>query len=382
MTGSSSSDNRAAVRHRRTYWTLQVIGWTLYGGLGALMIALFGYFNTYLLAVEVCVAVVLLLTSHGLRLVLLRQGWKQLSAGQLLWRLALTLGGLALLAQAVLYVVIRVLVRPPAAVGGMENGLQFVGYTIQTYFVFWLWAALYFGWHYLRGYRQSEVDKWKLKAAVREAEMRTLKAQLNPHFLFNGLNNIRALVMEDPTRARTMMTHLSDLLRYSIQVSGTEQVALGHELELVEHYLQLEALQLEERLAYSLDVDPATRSVLIPPMTLQLLVENAIKHGLAPRPEGGCISLSAALDATGAELLVVVSNTGAYQPAAPESGVGLRNVRERLHLLFGAAAQLTIANDLAQPDTVTAHLRLPVRRLDAGPPPFSAVPTPLATYAS
>jgi len=344
---------------RRLYWTLQAVGWTLYGTLGAVMISLYSSLNSYLIAIEVAVTVVFLLVSHVFRLFLIRQGWKQLPMLALLWRLAVAQGIAALGAQAVLYVIIALFVRPPASLGGMDGGAQFVGYLLQTYFIFWLWSAIYFGLHYLSSYKQADVDKWKLAAAVREAEMRTLKAQINPHFLFNGLNNIRALVTENPARARDMMTHLSDLLRYSIQLNSAEQVPLGRELEIVEHYLQLEALQLEERLSYYLDVDSATLEVPIPPMTLQLLVENAIKHGISPRPEGGFIRLSTQLNNED-QLHVAVRSTGRYEPAPGHDGVGLRNARERLALLFGPAAHLSIRNDPAEPNTVVAQLRLPV----------------------
>lgn len=351
-----------------------------YGSTGVVLYTAFTHYSPYIIPVEVCIAAVLLLTSHALRLYMRRHGWLQLPLWPLLGRLALANAVLAVSSQVVIGLIIAFVIRPTYMGGQGASGLMFFGYVLNTYFVLWLWAALYIGLHYLWGYRQAEVDKWKLTAAVREAEMRTLKAQLNPHFLFNGLNNIRALVTEDPARARTMMTHLSDLLRYSIQFSGAEQVTLARELELVQHYLELEALQLEERLVYSLDVAPAALPVLIPPMTLQLLVENAIKHGLAPRPEGGRITLSAQLNAAGTALLAVVSNTGTYYPT-DTPGVGLRNVRERLHLLFGPAAQFTIGNDPLQPGTVTARLQLPVRTAEAAPAPLSA-PTPAEFIAS
>lgn len=350
--------------HRRWYWGLQVAGWLLYAGLGLVLIRLFAMrvvIGWHLLAIQLAMVVVLLLASHGVRAWIKRHHWKQLPVGALLWRLLAINGVAAVLSQLVLGVIIAFLIRPPASVGAPAGSSQFVGYILQTYFVLWLWTACYFGLYYLRRYRQTEVDKWKLQAAAREAEMRTLKAQINPHFLFNGLNNIRALVMEDPARARAMMTHLSDLLRYSIQLNGTEQVPLARELEIVEHYLQLEAMQLEERLVYTFDVDLATLPVPVPPMTLQLLVENAIKHGIAPRPEGGSIIISAQLTANGEQLHVAVRNTGRYRRPAPEhTGVGLRNARERLALLYGPTATLTLADDPHAPDQVVAHLQLPV----------------------
>ena len=166
----------------------------------------------------------------------------------------------------------------------------------------------------------------------------------------------------EEARAREMMTHLSDLLRYSLQLNSSEQVPLARELEIVAHYLTLESLQLEERLRYTLDVAPATLTALLPPMALQLLVENAIKHGIAPRPGGGHVHVSARAEGP-AQVLITVRNPGRYQPnpAAPDhTGIGLPNAHERLQLLFGPAASLRVGNDAQLADTVTAELRLPV----------------------
>ena len=350
-------------RHR-LYWTLQLGGWALYGLLGGALIGIFGQLSRTIVLVEVVVAGTLLLLSHLLRLFVRRQGWARLPLGALLPRLFAAHVGIAVASQVLIAgLMLGLLTLLGERTAGQKFPLvQYVGYALQVFFVMCLWSTIYFGSHYLDQFRQAEIDKWKLAAAVRDAEMRTLKAQINPHFLFNGLNNIRALVLENPTRAREMMTHLSDLLRYSLQLNAREQVPLARELEIVAHYLTLETLQLEERLHYTLDVAPAALDVLLPPMTLQLLVENAIKHGIAPRPGGGGVHLSAQLETPG-QVLITVRNPGRYQPnpTAPDhTGVGLPNAHERLQLLFGPAASLRIGNDAHQPDTVTAELRLPL----------------------
>ncbi len=342
----------------RLYWRAQLVGWILYFGFNVVLFSVFGRFSGELLLIVTAIVLPMVGITHALRYHIRASGWEQLPPAPLLVRLLVANALLAVLSQLIIWALLIWVVRPTP--NGTPHGWgQFVGYSLNVNFMLWLWAGFYFGWHYLGRYKRAEVDKWKLTAAVQEAEMRTLKAQINPHFMFNGLNNIRALVMEDPARARDMITHLSDLLRYSIQLNSAEQVPLGRELEIVEHYLQLEAMQLEERLHYSLDVDPAALDVPIPPMTLQLLVENAIKHGLAPRPNGGFISLTAQLDGAG-QLHVTVRNTGRYLPSAGHDGVGVRNARERLALLFGPQAQLTIGNDPVEAETVVAHLRLPV----------------------
>ena len=348
----------------RLYWLLQVGGWSAYGLLGGILSAVFGKFRPLIIPIEIIVVGAMLLGSHLLRLYLRRRGWTRLPLAALLPRLLLgnllvAVGSMAL--TGVLVTLLFWVVAPAQNSSGFP-WLSYVGYTANSFFFMLLWSAAYFSLHYFDNLRQAEIEKWKLTAAVREAEMNTLKAQINPHFLFNGLNNIRALVLENPARAREMMTHLSDLLRYSLQLNSREQVLLARELEIVAHYLTLESLQLEERLHYSIDVAPAAREVLLPPMTLQLLVENAIKHGIAPRPGGGGIHISAQLERPG-QVLITVRNPGRYQPdpTAPDhTGVGLPNAHERLQLLFGPTASLAVGNDEKQADTVTAELRLPL----------------------
>jgi len=344
----------------RLYWRWQLIGWILYLIFNTVVFWAFGEFSWQMLLIVLIIVVTVASLTHGLRYHILANGWQQLAPLPLLGRLLVANALLAVLSQLIIWALLIGVVRPVG--NGQPHGwAQFIGYVFNVNFVLWLWVGFYFGWHYLRSYRQAEVDKWKLTAAVQEAEMRTLKAQINPHFMFNGLNNIRALVMEDPARARDMITHLSDLLRYSIQLNSAEWVPLSRELEIVRNYLELEAMQLEERLHYSLDVDPAALPVLIPPMTLQLLVENAIKHGIAPRPAGGNIQLTAQPDAVSGRLHIVVRNTGRYQPQPGHAGVGLRNAQERLALLFGNTATLLIGNAPTEPDIVVAQLQLPVQ---------------------
>ncbi|UOQ76474.1 histidine kinase [Hymenobacter sp. 5516J-16] len=302
----------------RLYWRCQLLGWSLYFVICSGTFSFMGARPRDMLLINFTIAATMLGITHWLRYHIRANGWEQLGPLPLLGRLLVTNVVLSLLSQVVIWAVIALLIRP-ASDGAPHGWAQFFGYAVNVNILLWLWAGFYFGWHYLTSFRRAEVDKWKLTAAVQEAEMRTLKAQINPHFMFNGLNNIRALVMENPGRARDMITHLSDLLRYSIQLNTAEQVPLSRELEIVEHYLQLEALQLEERLEYTLDVDSAALSVLIPPMTLQLLVENAIKHGLAPRPAGGVIRLCAQLNDSNT-LHITVRNTGRYEPRPGHEG--------------------------------------------------------------
>lgn len=346
-----------AATRRRTYWLLQALGWTCWGLIGIALVSLFGRFSWLLVGIEGIVAVVTMLGSHGLRGIIRRRGWVGMPLLRLLPRLLAAIAGVAAGSIVGIGLLVTGILWLRHQLGGHFPWVDYVGYYINTCLALTLWSVTYLGVHYFERYRSAEVDRWRLAATAREAEMQALKAQLNPHFLFNGLNNIRALVMEDPTRARTMMTHLAELLRYTMQHNGAVQVSLATELAIVQDYLQLETLQLEHRLHYSLDVPPDTLAISLPPMSLQLLVENALKHGVAPRPAGGRVALAAQLE--DAQLLLSVRSTGSYQPAAGHAGVGLRNLRERLNLLFGTAASFRIGPDPLLPDTVLAEISLP-----------------------
>ena len=350
----------------RYYWRTQVLVWTLYGVFNLVMFRAFvptaagtplWVFGT----TSFVIAATALGASHVLRQLIWRGEWLARAPLALLLRLLLANAVLAVGSVVVIGLVSGLVLPTQAAGRGPQGWSAQLGYALNLAVLLSLWAAAYVGWHYLQRSRRAEIEKWRLTAAVREAELNTLRAQLNPHFLFNGLNNIRGLVSEDPERARQALAHLAELLRYVMQHSATPLVPLGQELEIVADYLALEALQLEDRLQYSLDVDPAARAVPLPPLTVQLLVENAIKHGVAPRPAGGWVALTAQLDAAG-WLCLTVRSPGRYHPAtaAAGSGLGLRGLRERLAQAFGPAAEFDLANDPATADTVLATLRLPV----------------------
>lgn len=213
--------------------------------------------------------------------------------------------------------------------------------TMGATLAFWCWSAMYHGIHLRRRYEKSEMERVQLEAAVQAAELRALKSQVNPHFLFNCLNNLRSLVAENPNRAREMMLRLSELLRYALEVSRHERVTLAQELDVVEAYLDLESMQFEDRLRWSVEVAPAAHEAPVPPMLVQQLVENAIKHGISGRPKGGEIHIRAhVFEGT---LQIEVENSGQLADSSGH-GFGLENARQRLRLLSGELARLTITN--------------------------------------
>lgn len=222
-----------------------------------------------------------------------------------------------------------------------------------------IWTGFYLAVRSYRRHQQVRLDEARLVAAAREAELRALKAQLNPHFLFNSLNSLRALLPVELERPREAITRLADLLRAAL-ASGHEQlVPLGRELETVENYLALEHLRHESRLRWRIEIQPEARTRPVPPFLVQGLVENAVKHGVDRLESGGEIVLLARVEEGGGLIITVtgpgtLEEPGAASPpgGAPlasgrtdSTGVGLNNARARLDLLFGSEARLSLRAD-------------------------------------
>jgi hypothetical protein len=228
--------------------------------------------------------------------------------------------------------------------------------TLNWSAIFALWMAMYFSITSVRDRARAELRQSELTRALQVAELRLLKSQLNPHFLFNSLNSVRALIADDPTGAQKAVTQLARTLRYTLTAGQEEVVSLERELEIVADYLELESLRLGERLRIERTIAVEARVAHIPVMLLQTVVENAIKHGIAELPEGGVLRISA--EVRERVLIIEVANPRPALPSpSPSPGVGLRNSAERLRLLFGSAAALDL--DLSHPDRALARIRIP-----------------------
>ena len=235
-------------------------------------------------------------------------------------------------------------------------GEQLRNQGIFTLLIHAAWVAIYLTFATLRHRYVADLRQVQLSEALQAAELRLLKSQLNPHFLFNSLNGLRSLIADEPDRARDAVTHLARMLRYTLASGDEDLVSLERELEMVDDYLALESMRFDHRLRVERDIDAAARSVRIPAMLLQTLVENGIKHGIATLKEGGTLRIMAKV--ANQELHLQVTNPRPTVSAAAESaGVGLRNAKERLRLLFGPRASLRL--DLDQPGIATAALRVP-----------------------
>lgn len=213
---------------------------------------------------------------------------------------------------------------------------------IFTFLLNALWLLLYMIWHYLERTRNDQVDKLTLEKTVKELEVKTIKSHINPHFIFNSLNSIRALVDENPQRARKAITELSNILRSSMQVEKMETVPLSKELDIVNDYLALEHMRFEERLQIVMEIDDDTLQQPVPPMMLQTLVENAIKHGISKNIDGGVVKVISQFHDNDHEL--IVQNTGHLNGDRNENGFGITSTEERLRFLYHGKASFEILN--------------------------------------
>jgi sensor histidine kinase YesM len=200
--------------------------------------------------------------------------------------------------------------------------------------------------------------------------MAAMQAQVEPHFLFNTLASIDHLIETDPKRASVMQKNLIALLRASMptmreaNASGVRD--LGRELAVIQPYLEILKVRMEDRLQTELSIPDGLRSAEFPPMMIQSLVENAIKHGLEPKPEGGLLSVKAEI--VHGKLAVTVADTGLGfgKAATAGTGIGLNNIRERLHLLYGNKATLTVAENLPSGTVVTITVPYVARTSEGG----------------
>ena len=262
-------------------------------------------------------------------------------------------------------VIVQALGRPGPQAGRVlwNNG---------PFYLFLLMAAAALGLLvvYMERERDNAVLHANLNAELASARLQTLRLQLNPHFLFNGLNSIASLVHSDAAKADTAIAALSSFLRASLAVTRGEETTLENELRLVDAYLEIELLRFEW-LTVDLDVPDALRSACVPAFVLQLLVENAIRHGLAPRRTPGRVHIAARQDGDRLELCVSDDGVGLGARSGDTSlGIGLQNVRARLAQLHGADATLVLEPSI--PQGTVATIRIPYRVCPSEPSPNAA----------
>jgi hypothetical protein len=239
---------------------------------------------------------------------------------------------------ALLHLAIFVLSLPSIGYKTSPRMIQnlFMGGLHSNLLTCWVLVAIRHGIDYYDKYRARELKASQLEARLAQAQLQALKMQLQPHFLFNTLHAISTLVHRDPNGADRMITRLSDFLRLTLENAGIQEVPLRVELEFLDKYLEIEQVRFGQRLAVRHDVDPAALDLLVPNLILQPLVENAVRHGIAPRAAGGRIDIRARKVKERLEIEIGDDGPGLAPSQPLAEGVGLRNTRERLRQFFGA----------------------------------------------
>ena len=225
---------------------------------------------------------------------------------------------------------------------------------------YWALVLLRMALDFHQRYREEEVRVSRMETQLARAELHALRMQLNPHFLFNTLNAISALMHRDVPAAERMLARLSDFLRLTLESGRAVEVPLRQELDFLQRYLEIEQVRFPDRLKVEMDVDPETLNAQVPSLILQPLVENAIRHGIAPTSDAGRIGIVAARE-NGHLLLKVTDDGPGLRPGSepPREGVGLTNTRERLRQLYGPESELTLRNGPA--GGLDVSLSLPFR---------------------
>jgi two-component sensor histidine kinase len=238
----------------------------------------------------------------------------------------------------------------------VTNGFGWVpGALLSWWAIYLVWNIFYMAVLSLRRANRAEAASLRLEVMAKDAELRALQAQVNPHFFFNSMNSVRALIYEDPDSAAQMIDQLASVMRYALQSGHRDTVPLSAEIEAVQAYLAIEKIRFEERMQVSVEIGLGLEKVRIPPMSLQTLVENAVKYGVEASATGSEIRIRAERTDNGT-VHIEIANLGAIVPFANSTKVGLINTRKRLALALGANAQLDLSENSGW---VRATLTLP-----------------------
>ena len=340
---------------KKRYWISQISGWAFFTIINLIFITAFGRYTWQNLIVYLVIFFSGLILTHQFRHYIKKNNWISLPIRKLFLR--------TLLASIIIGTIVYALAFSSEYALGQFKSEEFKAASplvgmVNLSGVIAIWSLIYFSFHYFQNYKRAEIESYIWEAAVKDFELKTLKSQLNPHFMFNALNSIRALIDEDPKSAQTAVTKLSNILRYSLKIERNETVPLDEEVQTVADYLALETIRLEERIKYKITVDPKSSKIEIPPMMIQTLVENGIKHGIAKRTNGGEIYVTTKLE--NSNLYINIKNSGQIDDdlLKQSNGFGISNTKQRLSLIYGDSAKFEIKNNAD--DSVSAQITIPI----------------------
>jgi two-component system, LytTR family, sensor kinase len=350
-----SEKRKTGMSRSNAYWLCQLTGWSIFTLVNIVVVASFEVLNYKRTLIWFFLFVLGIGLTHLFRSIIKKHDWTSLTLKKIIPRVILS----SLIIGSVMYasafsanIIFNIFeiekfnwVTPLVGVFNLSS-------------VILLWALIYFSVHYFENYKKAEIESLIWEAAVKDFELKTLKSQLNPHFMFNALNSIRALIEEDPASAKTAITKLSNILRYSLKIERNETVPLEDEIQTVADYLALESVRFEERLKYMINIEPGSSRIEIPPMMIQTLVENGIKHGISKRTEGGKIWINSKI--INSNLKIEIKNSGRidHEALRHSQGFGISNTKHRLSLLYGEKAAFTISNE--SEGNVIAELVIPI----------------------
>ena len=323
------------------YWVCQIVGWGLFAAINIFFAMFFNRYNNVLLYRLSFYFEVGIIFTHLMREVIHRSNLLLKPIQSQLGILIVLTIVFAMLTSGVYSPYEYICGLKQTAAGGTPQYKELFVTNFASFSILLLiWNLIYFMYHFIAKSRKQQMDTIKLEALVKELELKTIKAHINPHFIFNALNGIRALIDENPARARRAVTELSNILRSSLSAEKAETVNFSDELKIVKDYLALENMRFEDRLKVEYDVDDDTLDQQVPPMMLQTLVENAIKHGISKQVRGGVVKIIS--DFRGSYHELAVQNTGYLNGISKASGFGLSSTKDRLHLLYGEKAKFEI----------------------------------------
>ena len=322
----------------KIYWICQIVGWSLYALFNLFLFALGdGKLATAQIVGQFLLTAYFIFSTHMYRNLIVRWGWLRTLSPKLIPRILLTIIVLSISCFAfelLLNISLGITVKPGDSLGWIVY--QF----FANLFLYFMWSLVYFVYHYFDSYNSA----LQYQASINEIQLNKLKSQLNPHFIFNGLNSIRALIDEDPKKAKTAVTQLSNILRNTLGMNEKKLINFAEELRTVRDYLDLETVRYEERLHTILDIHPESYRFAVPPLMVQTLVENGIKHGIANLVDGGVLRLTTSV--SNGEMKIEIRNSGQYNNGlqAKRAGYGIANTVQRLKLLYGDKAKFSIFN--------------------------------------
>lgn len=326
--------------NKSVFWSAQGTGWIFY--LSLLLLYNFADENfswqSFLSAISICI--IGFLVSSLMRLFFVKLNWHRRPLKNIILRITISSFAFAFLFHALISLVSFYLLDN-REFGFSKNFDIQIQVILNWALLLLFWSLLFFTSNYFFNYRTEQLRMAKLETENNLFEVQQLKSQLNPHFLFNALNSIKALITEDPNEARNAINKLSNLLRRTLNTSGETLITIEEELSLVESYLALEKIRFEARLRYTIEPCNECMKRKIPPLMLQTLVENAVKHGIDKSVNGGDVNIS--MLANDNYLEIHITNPGKLG-ANNNKGIGLENTRRRLRLLYKDNAHLTLKN--------------------------------------